>query len=36
MKKLIVIVIVLVAVGVGAGAYYMRKGNPEPTVTTAS
>ncbi len=36
MKKLIVIVIVLVAVGVGAGAYYMRKGNVEPTVTTAA
>lgn len=35
MKKLIVIIIVLVAVGVGAGAYYMRMGNPEPTVTTA-
>lgn len=35
MKKLIVIIIVLVAVGVGAGAFYMRKGNPEPTVSTA-
>ncbi len=36
MKKLIVSVIVLVAVGVSAGAYYMRRGNVEPTVTTAA
>jgi HlyD family secretion protein len=35
MKKLIVIVIVLVAVGAGAGAYYIRKGGPEPQVSTA-
>ncbi len=35
MKKLIVIIIVLVAVGAGAGAYYIRKGGPEPQVTTA-
>jgi HlyD family secretion protein len=34
MKKLILIIIVLVAVGAGAGAYYMRKGAPEPVVST--
>jgi HlyD family secretion protein len=34
MKKLILIVLVLVAIGVGAGAYYIKKGGPEPQVTT--
>jgi HlyD family secretion protein len=34
MKKLILIILVLAAVGVGAGAYYMRKGGPEPQVST--
>ena len=34
MKKLIVIIVVLVGVGAGAGAYYIRKGGPEPQVTT--
>jgi HlyD family secretion protein len=34
MKKLILIVLVLVAIGVGAGAYYMKRGGPEPQVTT--
>jgi HlyD family secretion protein len=34
MKKLIAILFVLVAVGAGVGAYYMRKGRPEPQVTT--
>jgi HlyD family secretion protein len=34
MKKLILIVIVVLAVGAAVGAYYMRKGGPEPTVST--
>jgi HlyD family secretion protein len=34
MKKLILIVLVLVAIGAGAGAYYIRRGGPEPQVTT--
>jgi HlyD family secretion protein len=34
MKKLILIVLVLVAIGAGAGAYYIKKGGPEPQVTT--
>ena len=34
MKKLILTLIVLAAVGGGVAAYYMRKGAPEPTVTT--
>src|SRR5512134_3701594 len=34
MKKFILIILVLVAVGVGVGAYYMRRGGPEPTVST--
>ena len=35
MKKLILVLIVLVAIGGAATAYYMKKGAPEPTVTTA-
>ena len=35
MKKLILVLIVLVAIGGAAAAYYMKKGAPEPTVTTA-
>jgi HlyD family secretion protein len=35
MKKLIIIVLALVGVGAGLGAYYIRKGGPEPQVTTA-
>ena len=35
MKKLIVVLIVLVAIGGAAAAYYMKKGAPEPTVSTA-
>ena len=34
MKKLIVTLIVLAALGAGSYAYYMRKGVPEPVVTT--
>jgi HlyD family secretion protein len=34
MKKLILTIIVLAVVGGGAAAYYMRKGAPEPAVTT--
>jgi HlyD family secretion protein len=34
MKKIILTLIVLAVVGGAAGAYYMRKGVPEPTVTT--
>ena len=34
MKKLITIIVVLIAVGAGAGAYYIKRGGPEPTVTT--
>ena len=34
MKKTILTLIVLAAVGGGTAAYYMRKGTPEPTVTT--
>ncbi|HJR60220.1 MAG TPA: efflux RND transporter periplasmic adaptor subunit, partial [Vicinamibacterales bacterium] len=34
MKKLILTIIVLGAIGGGAAAYYMRKGAPEPTITT--
>jgi HlyD family secretion protein len=34
MKKLIIVVVLLVTVGVAAGAYYMRRGGPEPQVTT--
>jgi HlyD family secretion protein len=34
MKKLILILIVVLAVGAAVGAYYMRKGGPEPTVST--
>jgi HlyD family secretion protein len=34
MKKLILTLIVLAAIGGGAAAYYMRKGAPEPTVST--
>ena len=35
MKKLILVLIVLVAIGGAAAAYYMKKGAPEPTVSTA-
>ena len=35
MKRATIIVIALVAVGISAGAYYMRRGNKEPQVTTA-
>ena len=35
MKKLILVLIVLLAIGGAAAAYYMKKGAPEPTVTTA-
>src|SRR3954471_18123363 len=34
MKKLITIVIVLIAIGAVGAAYYVRRGGPEPTVTT--
>jgi HlyD family secretion protein len=34
MKKLIVTFIVLAVIGGGTAAYYMRKGGPEPTVST--
>jgi HlyD family secretion protein len=34
MKKLILVILVIVAIGVGAGAFYMRRGAPEPTVST--
>jgi HlyD family secretion protein len=34
MKKLILIVVVVLAVGAAVGAYYMRRGGPEPTVST--
>ena len=34
MKKIILTLIVLAVIGGGAAAYYMRKGTPEPTVTT--
>jgi HlyD family secretion protein len=34
MKKIILTLIVLAVIGGGAAAYYMRKGGPEPTVTT--
>lgn len=34
MKKLILLIIVLIAVGAGVGAYYIRRGGPEPQVTT--
>jgi biotin carboxyl carrier protein len=35
MKKLVVILVVLIAIGAGAGAYYMRRGDTEPQVSTA-
>ena len=35
MKKLILVLIVLLAIGGAAAAYYMKKGAPEPTVSTA-
>ena len=35
MKKLILVLIVLVAIGGAAAAYYMKRGAPEPTVSTA-
>lgn len=34
MKKLILLVIVLIAIGAGAGAFYIRRGAPEPVVST--
>jgi HlyD family secretion protein len=34
MKRLITIVIVLIAIGAVGAAYYVRRGGPEPTVTT--
>jgi HlyD family secretion protein len=34
MKKLITIIIVLIAIGAVGAAYYVRRGGPEPTVTT--
>jgi HlyD family secretion protein len=34
MKKFILTLIVLAVIGGGAAAYYMRKGGPEPTVST--
>jgi HlyD family secretion protein len=34
MKKIILTLIVLAVLGGGAAAYYMRKGTPEPTVST--
>src|SRR5512140_2205726 len=34
MKKLITIIVVLIAVGAGAAAHYIKRGGPEPTVTT--
>ena len=34
MKKLITIIIVLIAIGAVGGAYYVRRGGPEPTVST--
>ena len=34
MKKLITIIVVLIAVGAGAGAYYIKRGGPEPSVST--
>ena len=35
MKRATIIVIALVAVGISAGAYYMRRGDKEPQITTA-
>ncbi len=35
MKRATILVIALVAVGISAGAYYMRRGNKEPQITTA-
>lgn len=34
MKKLVLLIIVIIAIGAGAGAFYMRRGAPEPTVST--
>jgi HlyD family secretion protein len=35
MKRAIIVLVILAAVGAGAGAYYMRRGGPEISVTTA-